>query len=108
MPGGEEVVVDARVTRVGRQLASLEAQLRRKATGQLVATGTHTKFLQVADPTMAKMRAGMGLNNEEADSLRVVTSEAASMRGLRLSPEREAKMETNSLVASGMQRQSML
>ncbi|EFJ43851.1 hypothetical protein VOLCADRAFT_36389, partial [Volvox carteri f. nagariensis] len=41
----ETVVIDARVVRVGRQLASLEVQLRRRSTGQLVATGTHTKFL---------------------------------------------------------------
>ncbi|KXZ56288.1 hypothetical protein GPECTOR_1g253 [Gonium pectorale] len=52
MPGGpgEVVVVDARVTRVGRHLANLSAELRRKATGQVVVTGTHTKFLQAYVP----------------------------------------------------------
>ncbi|GLC50518.1 hypothetical protein PLESTB_000388500 [Pleodorina starrii] len=58
--GAEVVVIDARVTRVGRQLASMAVELRRKASGQLVATGTHTKFLQVADPAMEKMRARAG------------------------------------------------
>ncbi|PNH09078.1 Acyl-coenzyme A thioesterase 13 [Tetrabaena socialis] len=57
---GEVVVVDARVTRVGRQLATLAVELRRKATGQVVATGTHTKFLQVPDPATARMRLAGG------------------------------------------------
>ncbi|GFR47180.1 hypothetical protein Agub_g8771 [Astrephomene gubernaculifera] len=58
MPGGpgEVVIVDARVARVGRQLATLTAELKRKATGQVVATGTHTKFLQVPDPAAARMK----------------------------------------------------
>lgn len=51
MPGGEVVVVDSRVTKVGRQLATLSVEFRRKSTGQVVATATHTKFLGVADPT---------------------------------------------------------
>ncbi len=36
---------------VGRQLATLSVEFRRKSTGQVVATATHTKFLGVADPT---------------------------------------------------------
>lgn len=45
----ETVVVDARVTKVGRTLASIVVDLRRKATGQLVASGTHTKYLFAPD-----------------------------------------------------------
>ncbi|GIL44579.1 hypothetical protein Vafri_2108 [Volvox africanus] len=107
MPGGEEVVVDARITRVGRQLASLEVQLRRKTTGQLVATGTHTKFLQVVDPAMTRMRAEMGINNAGADSQRMAAQEA-SVKGQRHSPERKEKVESPGLLASGMQLQSMM
>ncbi|KAG2493276.1 hypothetical protein HYH03_008413 [Edaphochlamys debaryana] len=59
MPGGpnEAVLIDAKVVKVGRQLATLAVELRRKATGQVVATGSHTKFLQVADPAIQKMRS---------------------------------------------------
>ena len=42
---------------VGKTLASLAVELRRKSTGQVVATGTHTKYLQVADASLARMRS---------------------------------------------------
>jgi acyl-coenzyme A thioesterase 13 len=48
VPGGSDVEIEARVVRAGRTLATLEADVR--AGGQLCARGTHTKFLQVADP----------------------------------------------------------
>ncbi|KAG2450492.1 hypothetical protein HYH02_004993 [Chlamydomonas schloesseri] len=52
----EVVVIDARVVKAGRQVATLAAELRRKRTGQLVATGSHTKFVQVLDPAMGRLK----------------------------------------------------
>ena len=44
-PGGTDVEVDARVTKVGRTLAFMDVTLRTKGGGKVVATGTHCKFL---------------------------------------------------------------
>ncbi|KAG2440960.1 hypothetical protein HXX76_003813 [Chlamydomonas incerta] len=52
----EVVVIDSRVVKAGRQVATLAAELRRKRTGQLVATGSHTKFVQTLDPAMDRLK----------------------------------------------------
>lgn len=44
-PGGADVEVDARVTKVGRTLAFMDVTLRTAVGGTTVATGTHCKFL---------------------------------------------------------------
>lgn len=36
-PGGEEVEVEAKVIKLGRDVATIEVLLRRQSTGQLVA-----------------------------------------------------------------------
>eukprot|EP00775_Hariotina_reticulata_P008551 gene8551-8733_t len=43
MPGDEEVEVDARIIKLGRDVGTTEVLLRRVRTGELVATGTHVK-----------------------------------------------------------------
>lgn len=45
MPGGEVVLVDARVIKLGRDVATIEVQLKHGGSGHLAATGTHTKKL---------------------------------------------------------------
>lgn len=47
MPGGEEALVDARVVKVGKSIATVDVMIRRKITGQLVSQGVHVKFLDV-------------------------------------------------------------
>jgi acyl-coenzyme A thioesterase 13 len=42
---GDSVAIDARVLKVGKSTALLEAELRSVQTGALVAKGRHTKFL---------------------------------------------------------------
>ncbi|KAK9842085.1 hypothetical protein WJX81_007785 [Elliptochloris bilobata] len=43
--GGEEVEIDARVVKVGRTVATINADIRMAGSGRLVAQGRHTKFL---------------------------------------------------------------
>lgn len=62
----EVVVVDARVVKAGRQVATLAAELRRKRTGQLVATGSHTKFLQIQDSAMDRLKQLSGAEKLQA------------------------------------------
>ncbi|KAH9308029.1 hypothetical protein KI387_035940 [Taxus chinensis] len=44
---GEEIEIDAKVLRIGRVIAFVNVDLRKKETGQLVAQGRHTKYLPV-------------------------------------------------------------
>jgi acyl-coenzyme A thioesterase 13 len=45
MPGGEDVEITARVLKLGGTIATIGVELRRAGGGELVATGTHVKFL---------------------------------------------------------------
>ncbi|XP_063216020.1 acyl-coenzyme A thioesterase 13-like [Bacillus rossius redtenbacheri] len=42
---GEEVIIDAKTLRVGKRMAFLEVELKKKLSGELVAKGLHTKFV---------------------------------------------------------------
>ena len=42
---GEELLVDARALKIGRQLAFLECELRSKETNKIILKGSHTKFV---------------------------------------------------------------
>lgn len=42
---GDEVIVDARTVRAGRNLAYLECELRKKVDGTIIAKGTQTKYV---------------------------------------------------------------
>lgn len=43
--GNEEVEIDARIIKLGRDVGTVEVLLRRVTTGELVASGTHVKKL---------------------------------------------------------------
>lgn len=47
-PAKGEIEIEANTLRVGRKLAFVSVDIRRKGTGQLVAQGRHTKFLGTA------------------------------------------------------------
>ena len=42
---GDEIVIEASTSKVGKTLAFLTVDIRNKATGDLIAQGTHTKYL---------------------------------------------------------------
>ncbi|XP_071446701.1 acyl-coenzyme A thioesterase 13-like [Hetaerina americana] len=42
---GEEILIDAQTKRAGRTLAFLEVDITKKNSGELVATGSHVKFI---------------------------------------------------------------
>lgn len=42
---GEEVIVDAKTVKIGKKLAFLDVELKKKATGELIATGNHVKYV---------------------------------------------------------------
>lgn len=42
---GDTIVIDARTVKTDENFAHLECELRNKATGQLIAKATHTKFI---------------------------------------------------------------
>ncbi|XP_045825809.1 acyl-coenzyme A thioesterase 13-like [Trifolium pratense] len=41
----EEIEIDARVLRVGKTIAAVSVEFRKKKTGQIIAQGRHTKYL---------------------------------------------------------------
>ncbi|KAK9812786.1 hypothetical protein WJX72_003675 [[Myrmecia] bisecta] len=49
MPSGEDCEIDARVVKVGKNIATINVELRRKQTKQLVAQGTHVKFMAASE-----------------------------------------------------------
>lgn len=42
---GDVIEVDANTVRAGKTLAYLDCVLRLKGSGEIIATGTHTKFI---------------------------------------------------------------
>ncbi|KAF2882248.1 hypothetical protein ILUMI_23916 [Ignelater luminosus] len=42
---GDEIVIDAQTLRAGKTLAFLKCEIRNKETGDLLVTGSHTKYL---------------------------------------------------------------
>ncbi|GAU36743.1 hypothetical protein TSUD_318420 [Trifolium subterraneum] len=42
---GEEIEIDAKVLRVGKTIAAVSVEFRKKKTGQIFAQGRHTKYL---------------------------------------------------------------
>ena len=44
----EEIEIEAKNLRVGRTVAVVSVDLRKKATGKLIAQGRHTKYLAVS------------------------------------------------------------
>lgn len=42
---GDTVVIDAKSLKAGKNIAFLECELRNKSNNQIIAKGTHTKFL---------------------------------------------------------------
>lgn len=42
---GEDIVVDAKTIKAGKTLAFLEVELKKKSTNDIIARGTHTKFI---------------------------------------------------------------
>ncbi|MEW5301042.1 MAG: hypothetical protein WDW36_003925 [Sanguina aurantia] len=53
MPGGQEVIVDAQVVKIGKSLATINVTFSRKSDGAAVAVATHTKFIQAATGSKA-------------------------------------------------------
>ncbi|CAL5219115.1 g889 [Coccomyxa viridis] len=51
---GEEVLVDAKVVKVGGLIATINVDLKSVKTGQLVAQGKHIKFLSTKDKGIPK------------------------------------------------------
>ncbi|GLJ24879.1 hypothetical protein SUGI_0475840 [Cryptomeria japonica] len=44
---GEEIEIEAKVLRIGKAIAFVTVDLRKKNTGELIAQGRHTKYLAV-------------------------------------------------------------
>ncbi|XP_078433968.1 thioesterase superfamily protein [Wolffia australiana] len=42
---GEEIEIDSKVLRVGKSIAVVSVELRKKATGEIIAQGRHSKYL---------------------------------------------------------------
>eukprot|EP00798_Chlamydomonas_sp_ICE-L_P027265 gene27265-2519_t len=50
-PVGKLLLIEATVLKAGRTLVTVQVDFRREDTGQLTATGLHTKFLDSKQPT---------------------------------------------------------
>ncbi|MCO5567600.1 hypothetical protein L7F22_021294 [Adiantum nelumboides] len=55
-PLGEEIEIESKALRVGKNLAFVAVDIRLKATGKLVAQGRHTKFLGSTAPNVVHSR----------------------------------------------------
>ncbi|KAF6216995.1 hypothetical protein GE061_001347 [Apolygus lucorum] len=47
-PLGEQIVIEAKTNKAGRNLAFLAVEIKKKSNGQLLAKGSHTKFVRVS------------------------------------------------------------
>ncbi|GAB4813667.1 hypothetical protein N2152v2_000713 [Parachlorella kessleri] len=54
MPGGSDVVVDAKVVKVGKTIATINVELRDQDSGKLCAQGTHVKFMSEDEPDIGE------------------------------------------------------
>lgn len=57
-PGGQAVEITATAVRVGRTLATAEVDVRLVSTGELVARGTHVKFMAPSEPEITAYLPG--------------------------------------------------
>ena len=55
MRGGRDCLIDARVVRVGRHIATIHVELSDNASGKVVAQGTHVKFISDTEPDLSKL-----------------------------------------------------
>lgn len=55
MPGGGTVLIDARLLRVGRSIATITVDVRDDSTGKLVAQGQHVKFISDTEPDLSPL-----------------------------------------------------
>lgn len=46
---GEQIVIEAKTNKCGKTLAFLDVNIIHKASGELVARGSHTKFIKIKD-----------------------------------------------------------
>ena len=42
---GEEVLIDSKTVKIGKKLAFLDVELKKKSTGEVIATGNHVKYV---------------------------------------------------------------
>lgn len=42
---GDDIVIEAETSKIGKTLAFLDIKLKKKNTNELIATGTHTKYV---------------------------------------------------------------
>lgn len=42
---GDEIVIDARTVKTGKTLAFLDVELKKKDTNDVIARGSHTKYI---------------------------------------------------------------
>lgn len=47
---GDDIIIDAKTSKAGRSLAFLTVEIKRKTDGALIATGSHTKFIEARVP----------------------------------------------------------
>mmetsp|Transcript_38618 Transcript_38618/g.85934 ORF Transcript_38618/g.85934 Transcript_38618/m.85934 type:complete len:189 (+) Transcript_38618:109-675(+) len=76
VPCGVEVVVDARVVRSGKTLATIQVDIK-LPDGRVAATGMHTKFLSVGDPWWGSTSAAGGTAGQGQAGQAGQTSSAA-------------------------------
>uniref|UniRef100_A0ACD5VWJ3 Uncharacterized protein n=1 Tax=Avena sativa TaxID=4498 RepID=A0ACD5VWJ3_AVESA len=50
----EEIEIEAKVLGIGPTLGCVTVEVRRKATGEVLAHGRHTKYLGISPPSLAK------------------------------------------------------
>jgi acyl-coenzyme A thioesterase 13 len=55
MPGNGIVLIDAKVLRIGRSIATASVDLRDVSSGKLVAQGQHVKFISDTEPDLSPL-----------------------------------------------------
>lgn len=59
---GDELFIEGKILKVGKNLAFLTVDVKNKITGQIIATGKHTKFVGEQQTSSASSTvAGLGL-----------------------------------------------
>lgn len=55
MPGGGDVVIEAKVVKVGKNIATIDVVLKDQGSGKLVAQGTHVKYMADNQPEITSL-----------------------------------------------------
>ena len=66
---GDELFIEGKILKVGKNLAFLTVDVKNKITGQIIATGKHTKFVGEQQTTTSTSSTALGLPGAQGGNI---------------------------------------